>query len=194
MTAELPSTPEEVKQCVKDYRHTGDEMTKDILSNKLKAIRLKFRKAVNEGRKSGNGRVVFIYYELCEKIWGGSPATEQLDSGLETADIMSSANRPEAAISEDRSERDDLEQEAEENEDSAQSEPPSKKRREYLDGVLSGYKEKKLTKKMSLDDKLFHCAQQELDIKKTLVDKLEQMDKQHEHILYLAWHPLGEIE
>ena len=107
MTAELPSTPEEVKQCVKDYRHTGDEMIKDILSNKMKAIRLKFRKAVDEGRKSGNGRVVFIYYELCEKIWGSSPATEQLDSGLETADIMSSANRPEDVISEDRSESDE---------------------------------------------------------------------------------------
>ena len=70
MTAELPSTPEEVKQCVKDYRHTGDEMTKAILSNKLKAIHLKFRKAVDEGRKSGNDRVVFIYYEQCEKNLG----------------------------------------------------------------------------------------------------------------------------
>lgn len=183
MTAELPSTPEELKQCVKDYHHTADEMTKDILSNKLKAIRLKFRKAVDEGRKSGNGRVVFLYYELCEKIWGGSPATEQLDSGLETADISSSGHKPEDATSEDKSESDDSEPEPEEKEGSAQSEPPSKKRREYLDGILRGYKDKKLTKKMSLDDKLFHCAQQELDMKKTLIDKLDQMDKQHERTI-----------
>ena len=28
-----------------------------------------------------------LYYELCERIWGGSPATEQIESGLESTDI-----------------------------------------------------------------------------------------------------------
>ena len=28
-----------------------------------------------------------MYYELCEKIWGGSPATQQLETGIETSDM-----------------------------------------------------------------------------------------------------------
>ena len=35
---------------------------------KIKNIRVKFRKAVDAGKRSGNGRVVHIYYELCEKF------------------------------------------------------------------------------------------------------------------------------
>ena len=29
-----------------------------------------------------------IYYELCEKIWGSSPATEQIDGGIETVELI----------------------------------------------------------------------------------------------------------
>ena len=31
--------------------------------------------------------MVTLYFELCERVWGGSPATEQIPSGLETADL-----------------------------------------------------------------------------------------------------------
>ena len=44
--------------------------------------------AVDSGRRSGHGRVVYLYFDLCEKIWGGSPATEQMDTGLETTEIV----------------------------------------------------------------------------------------------------------
>ena len=72
------------------FPHKGrinKELTKAILTTKLKNIRLKYRKAVDSGRRSGHGRVVLLYYELCDKIWGGSPATEQIEGGLETSDI-----------------------------------------------------------------------------------------------------------
>ena len=29
-----------------------------------------------------------IYFELCEKIWGGSPATKQLANGIESVDLV----------------------------------------------------------------------------------------------------------
>ena len=35
-----------------------------------------FRKAVDSGKKSGGGRVVFVMYDKCHEIWGGSPAAE----------------------------------------------------------------------------------------------------------------------
>ena len=50
--------------------------------------------AVDSGRRSGHGRVVYLYYDLCAKIWGGSPATEQIDTGLETEDLNVSSLEP----------------------------------------------------------------------------------------------------
>ena len=40
---ELLATEEEAAQLVKDYPHTKDEVTKEILTTKLKAIRNKYR-------------------------------------------------------------------------------------------------------------------------------------------------------
>ena len=51
----------------------------DISPLRVKAIRNKFREAVDSSCRSGHGRVVMLYYELCEKIWGG---------GLENTEIV----------------------------------------------------------------------------------------------------------
>uniref|UniRef100_A0A1X7U5E6 Uncharacterized protein n=1 Tax=Amphimedon queenslandica TaxID=400682 RepID=A0A1X7U5E6_AMPQE len=56
------------------------------------AIRLKFQQAIDSGRRSGHGRVVMIYYELCEKLWGGSPATERTEEGMETVELIRSTS------------------------------------------------------------------------------------------------------
>ena len=81
---ELPDEPLTAAQkdeidcgLAKNYPHMKTEV---ILATKLKAIRQKYRQAVDSGRRSGHGRVVMLYFELCE-VWGGSPATEQIESG-----------------------------------------------------------------------------------------------------------------
>ena len=30
---------------------------------------------------------MYLYYEMCEKLWGGSPATEQIEMGIETEEV-----------------------------------------------------------------------------------------------------------
>ncbi len=60
-----------------------------MLTSKLKAIRIKYLQAVDSGRRSGHGRVVMIYFELFESIWGGSPPTEQLSNGFESTELES---------------------------------------------------------------------------------------------------------
>ena len=87
LLTKLPATPEEAKELNKDYPHKKIDITKQILTTKLKAIRIKYQQAVNSGRKSGHGRVVFMFFDLCESIWGGSPTTEQLPSGLESTEL-----------------------------------------------------------------------------------------------------------
>ena len=52
----------------RNFPHKKEEIKLQNVTSKLKAIRLKFRQAVDSGRRSGHGRVVMIYYELCKKI------------------------------------------------------------------------------------------------------------------------------
>ena len=71
-----------------DFPHKKEQTTKLIVSSKLKSIRFKFRQAVDSGR-SGHGRVVMLYYELCQQLWAGSPATEQINVGFESTELAS---------------------------------------------------------------------------------------------------------
>lgn len=52
----------------KDYPHKKGELSKSVLTSKLKMIRKKFGEAVDSGRKSGHGRVVLLYFDLSEEI------------------------------------------------------------------------------------------------------------------------------
>ena len=70
----------------RDYKHGEDDLTKEIVASKLKNIRAKYREAVDSGRRNGHGRVVLLFFEHCEAIWGGSPATEEISCGIETGD------------------------------------------------------------------------------------------------------------
>lgn len=82
-----PSSQEESAEIEKEYPHKKEEITKAILTSKLKNIRLKFRQAIDSGKRSGHGRVVLLYFEICESIWGGSQATSTILSGIETGEI-----------------------------------------------------------------------------------------------------------
>ena len=83
---QYPNT-EEAKEVGKDFPHIKELATKLIVTTKLKNIRGKFREAIDDGRKSGHGRVVMIFFELCGQIWGGSPATCSIPSGIESSEI-----------------------------------------------------------------------------------------------------------
>ncbi|XP_029978185.1 uncharacterized protein LOC115410605 [Sphaeramia orbicularis] len=78
----------------KDFPHHKYGITKSQVTSKLKAIRAKYRKAVDTGRRSGHGRVVYIFFDKCEQIWGGSPATNALEAGIESEDMLSSSEGP----------------------------------------------------------------------------------------------------
>ena len=53
MLLEYPEMPEAARELNKDYPHKRSEITKQVLTTKLKAIRVKFRQAVDSGRKVG---------------------------------------------------------------------------------------------------------------------------------------------
>ena len=54
-------------------------ITKERISAKVKSIRTKYKKAVDVGRRSGGGRIVMTFYDLCSEIWEGSPSTNSIE-------------------------------------------------------------------------------------------------------------------
>ena len=62
----------------------GEFFKKDRIASKIKQLRYTYRKALNLGKQSGAGRPSRHYfYNICNKIWRRSGATESLKSGKE---------------------------------------------------------------------------------------------------------------
>ena len=59
--------------------------TGEKIAAKIKQIPVSYRKALDSGKQSGVGRVVATFFGLYNQIWSGSPATESMSSGLDSA-------------------------------------------------------------------------------------------------------------
>jgi len=133
---------------------------------------------------------VLIYFELCEKIWGGSPATEQIEGGVESVDLDSNNTLSASHTSngEGETSTDGIDEDANSEDTSREtsgelSEGPSQsvvqQRRQFLDKKLDSYRHEKLKRKLPVDVQLLKCAEEELQVKKRLVDRMGQVDKQY---------------
>ena len=152
-------------------------MTKVIIITKLKAIRLKFRAAVDSGRKSGHcrksghGRVVLLYFESCEAIRGGSPATSTIRAGIESTDITVELESRSSSLTPSLASSTSFESERLGDIDNPEPGTPQEmqiqestvnERRNLLDAKLRGHKQEKLKRKLSTDSQLLTIAQEEM--------------------------------
>nr|XP_023698025.1 uncharacterized protein LOC111859494 isoform X1 [Paramormyrops kingsleyae] len=160
---------EEAQTLAKDYPHSLEDISKVIISTKLKAVRIKYRQALDSGRRRGHGRVILLYFELCEAIWGGSPATQTIPHGIESGDMrgqtedsLSTSTSPGSSITD--AEKDPVAVAAE-----------VERGRDRFGATLYGYKKDKLKRKLSSDLSL---AQEDLNIKRKLLHRLEVTDKE----------------
>ena len=196
-------SPEDAAAIGKDFPHNKDELTKSVLMSKLKAIRSKYRQVVDNGRRHGHGRVVMIFYEHCSEIWGGSPA---MSDGLESSENhQESSNQRSFDIdvdSEDspKSSSEDIVETDQSNEsildDDSQKTPVSRKvtkeRRELLSAQLKGQKSERLKGKLPLESQLLSISQEELQIKKQMLPRMDTMDKAYikhreAYRIYFRW-------
>ena len=58
---------------------------REKIAAKIKQMRVSYRKALDSCKQSGGGRVVATFFDLCNQILSGSPATESMSSGLDGA-------------------------------------------------------------------------------------------------------------
>ena len=211
---------------MRDFPHRKEEIKLANITSKLKGIRLKFRQAVDDGRHSGHGRVVMIYYELCEKIWGGSPATEQIDGGVETVELNNSMSKSSESNGDGTGSTsgdfgngdmgnsntgiddtgncdtgiDDIDtgnsgsgdaghsttnagtststDEHQQSDDETNT-TVINKRRQLLDETLKNYRQNKLKRRLPVDAQILNHAQEELTIKKRLVEQIDIMDRRY---------------
>lgn len=153
--------PEEAMATRKDYLHKTEEITKGHITTKLKAIRIRYWQVVDSGRKSGHGRVVLLFFELCESIWGGSPATLTLSVGIETSDVG-----PEVPVLEQTGA--ELSISSGERVEEVSVSADMENRRQRLDATLTNHRRQKLKRKLSPDA----IAQEYLEIKRRLATAL----------------------
>lgn len=167
-----------------DYPHNKDEVTKLIITTKLKAIRLKYRHAVDSGRRSGHGRVVLLYFELCEQIWGGSPAVTTINCGIETSDInnRSSVTSDESyppSVSRDSPSpllSSSAPSPATASEESESTE--TQNRRDRLNATLSSYRQERLKRKLSNEGQLITLAQEDLKLRRQTFERMEAANRE----------------
>nr|XP_055044696.1 uncharacterized protein LOC129431004 [Misgurnus anguillicaudatus] len=170
----LEQYPSETNQ---DFPHVKQEITRAHLTTKLKAIRGKYRNSVDTGRRSGHGRVVLLYFELCEQVWGGSPATTTIASGIETDELEDSV-APSSATS--SSSLVDAESEAEglEVDGSVNITPTVKQRRDLLQAKLNGHRHERLKRKLPAESHWLNAIEDDKNVKKKLVEIIETSEKQ----------------
>ncbi|KAK1889773.1 adenylate kinase [Dissostichus eleginoides] len=108
--------------------------------------------------------------KLCEEVWGGSPATRTISSGIETGDLEESSSGPSLERSND----------SPESSESSGSLPDAavvRDRRDLLQAKLNGHRSDCLKRKLPAD----HAVQEDLQIKKEDVELMEQTSSRRQH-------------
>ena len=70
-----------------DFPHSTSLFSRERIASKIKDLRKKYKKAVDTGKRSGGGRTVACFFDICNEIWGGCPSTTSIGHGLDTADF-----------------------------------------------------------------------------------------------------------
>lgn len=77
----VPRKYDDIRKIMVKDEEADKEFTKARVAAKLKKIRASYRQAVDIGKRSGGGRIVAMFYDSCQKLWGGSPAVTSIDEG-----------------------------------------------------------------------------------------------------------------
>ena len=163
-------------------------------------MRVSNRKALDSGKQSGVGRVVATFFDLCNQICSGSPATESMTSCLNGAvnsadaqshsfqsstgntTFQSRSSTPQATCNNDRSdecnEDEDTESSLEcENTNDVESKE-KKSSREKIKEMLSNRRNRKLRKNILIDQQILAFNKEEMEIKHEMLRKMELQDQQ----------------
>ena len=157
----------------------------------MKKVKNNFRKALDSGRRSGSGRLVFTLHKDCSAIWSGCPSAESIAGGIETSsvnandvsDIMDPSESDESLRNSSTSSSTLFEtgDEALEPQDTDDDLQPTRKKmkegRESLSDVLKDRRNSKSNKHISFQDQMLGISKFDLDLKKKMMNQFEESEK-----------------
>ena len=135
---------------------------------------MKFRKAVDAGRRNGGGRVVSTSYDLCENVWGGSPSAEMIGGGIDSSDFLSV---PETAPVNNEVEVEEEVRDQDKTNKSSGDAGNVNKRRSLVDH-LKNQRNSKMRKKIPAEKIMIDIAKEDISLKKEFMDQMKTMDKE----------------
>ena len=168
-------------------------VTKDRISAKIKIIQADFRKAVDSGKKSGGGSVVFTFYSLCQSLWGSSPAVNSIPNSIDSQDdsseaLESAASHFSSTVTDEIGLFNDH-QKPQENADSSDdaaddeevnSNPVGQSQQypgqEKVKTFLKNHRSQKLSTRMGAEFQMLQFAKEDLNLKRKLLEQLEKLD------------------
>ena len=168
-------------------------VTTDRILAKIKIIRTDFRKAVDSGKKSGGGRVVFTFYSLCQSLWGSSPAVNSIPNSIDSQDdsseaLESAASHFSSTVTDEIGLSNDH-QKPQENADSSDdaaddeevnSNPVGQSQQypgqEKVKTFLKNHRSQKLSTRMGAESQMLQFAKEDLNLKRKLLEQLEKLD------------------
>ena len=189
-----------------------DQINKDRVAAKLKMIRAGFRKAVDAGKRSGGGRVVFTFFNLCESLWGGSPAVKSISNSIDTStdrenpddqhseneddnealdgdSFNSSGNNLATTSQNNKSNEGALDRNAaavlSDSEDLSEStsSDATAKRRKNVSHMLKNRKDQKLSSALSSEAQYLQLFKEDIALKRKLLEKMEKSDEDFKNSL-----------
>ena len=168
-------------------------VTKDRISAKIKIIQADFRKAVDSGKKSGGGSVVFTFYSLCQSLWGSSPAVNSIPNSIDSQDdsseaLESAASHFSSTVTDEiglfndhqkPQENADLSDDAADDEE-VNSNPVGQSQQypgqEKVKTFLKNHRSQKLSTRMGAESQMLQFAKEDLNLKRKLLEQLEKLD------------------
>ena len=113
------------------------------------------------------------FYDLCQDIWAGSPATTSLSSGLDSSMVSEDSNaRVEKKEAEEVSALSDNEN------DELKIQQKSNDRRNRISRNLKDKKAKRLSKKQINEPQSINLAKEVLSLKRRLIERIDAADNE----------------
>ena len=172
---------------------------------------MKYRAALHSGGRSGGGRVVAAFYDICSSISEGSPSAESIDGGVESCAVRREgfAGKDQGDIHESGAMQSSLENASgdevtcgddEVNEDvctSSTSQPKETKAkadgRRDLITFIKDQRNGKLKKKLPSDQVMIDLTKQDLELKRDIVKQLKETDDDQKQQLKVMTETVGSL-
>ena len=163
------------------HKDPNISFTKERLIAKVKALRTRFKVALDSGRTSGGGRVVAQFYDLCAKNWGGSPAAESFPGGIETSDTSSSTLTSDQSPATPTGDEADIETAGEWSETTSTPIGPDEEglpKRSLIEH-LEDSRNAKLRKPIPAEKQMLQIAKDDMTFKKQMLVEMKEVNKAH---------------